>query len=68
MKLPVETMLATYRTSLTQWKSRNGLNGGGGAYIRTERKYGPAPEPEIPQGLSPFEKKLFLTIRAEVLK
>ena len=45
MKVSTPKALKQYQNALKEWLKRGGLNGAGGSFNRTEKRYERAPEP-----------------------
>jgi hypothetical protein len=67
--MSTKKILAYYEYDLREWKKRNGLQGGGGKWVRQgkEPHYAFAPEPEIPFAVDSFERKCALAVRLKAI-
>lgn len=69
MTLSTPIALKQYRDALRQWLARNGLNGGGGPYVRSENRYQNLPEPTPAQfGIEGFALKIAAQLKENELK
>ena len=67
MKTTLQFRVKTYSAAIKEWLKRNGLNGGGGLWIKERQCYTHQPEP-MPEVDGPFEQRIFDNIKAAAVK
>ena len=67
MTTTLKFRVKAYSAALKEWLNRDGLNGGGGPWIKEKKVHTRQPEP-VPECDGDFEKRIFANIKDSAVK